>query len=290
MKYLKISLITYFIALTSATSALCNTPIATLFSHGIADTRKQVRQYVKSYRKKDGLYHNKRYLINTPYGSFDYPDATDEFYRVNYNETSFGQENEMCRLHNAYLKTLEYFENCDIILWGLSRGASNLAIFAGRYQLDKVKAIILESPYYAMSEVIASLMERKNLGWLPLSYGEMLAEFIFKKYTRYGYSPANCAENICKDIPIFIICSKEDALVPYTSSINIYKKLIQCGHKHVYIFITDHGKHAAILQGPDGEKYQHVINAFYKKYNLPYNSADAEKGESLLADCQPQFE
>src|SRR5579871_3579349 len=144
MKYPKISLITYFIVITSATPALCNTRIATLFSHGIADTGRQVRQYVKSYVKKDGLYHNERYLINTPYGSFNYPDATDRFYRVNYNETSFGQENEIGRLYNAYLKTLEHFENCDIILWGLSRGASNLAIFAGRYQLDKVKAIVLE--------------------------------------------------------------------------------------------------------------------------------------------------
>lgn len=290
MKYSKISLITYLIALTSAMSSLCTTRVATLFSHGIADTRKQVRQYVKSYRKKDGLYHNKRYLINTPYGSFDYPDATDEFYRVNYNETSFGQENEMSRLYNAYRKTIEHFENCDIILWGLSRGASNLAIFAGRYQLDRVRAIVLESPYLAMGEVIASIMERMNAAWLPLSYGEMLAEFIFKKYTRYGYSPANCIENISKDIPIFITCSQEDALVPYTSSMNVYKKLVQCGHKHVYIFITKQGKHAAILQGPDGEKYQQVINAFYKKYNLPYNATDAEKGESLLADCQPQFD
>lgn len=287
MKYPKTSLITFFITLISIS---CNAGMVTLFSHGIADTWKQVRQYAKSYPKQDTFHHNERYLINTPYATFNYPDATDRFYRVNYNETSFGQENEIGRLHNAYLKTIEHFDNCDIILWGLSRGASNLAIFAGRYQLDKVKAIVLESPYFAMSEVIISIMERKNLSWLPLSYGETLAEFIFKKYTRHGYSPANCVENICKDTPIFITCSQEDDLVPYTSSINIYKKLVQCGHKHAYIFITEHGKHAAILQGPDGEKYQYVINAFYKKYNLPYNASDAEKGESLLALCQPQFD
>ncbi len=96
-------------------------------------------------------------------------------------------------------------------------------------------------------------------------------------------------ENISKDIPILIICSKEDQLVPLSSSINVYKKLIASGHKHTYIFVTDYGRHAKILRGADGEKYQYVVNAFYKKYNLPYCSTSAAKGEDLLALCQPTF-
>jgi len=268
---------------------LCMPQTVTLFSHGIADTWKQVRGYAKSYTKKDIVHHNDRCLISTPFVSFNYPDATNRFYRVNYNETSFGQENEIGRLHSAYQQTLSKFEDCDVILYGLSRGASNVCIFAGLNQLDNVKALLLESPYFTMGEVIESIMIKKNLTWLPLSYGETVAEFIFKKYTRYGYSPANCIENISKDIPIFIICSKEDHLVPYSSSINVYKKLIESGHKHTYIFITDQGRHAAILQGPNGEKYQWVVNAFYKRYNLPHCPTSAAQGESLLANCQPIF-
>lgn len=287
---IKNTTLTCLIAATFMLSANCIAQTITLFSHGIADTGKQVRQYLISYTKSDGtVCSNDRYLINTPYISFNYPDATDKFYRVNYNETSFGQENEIGRLHKAYQKTNEYFENCDVILWGLSRGASNLCIFAGLYPIDNVKAIVLESPYCTMTDVIESIMRKKGLDWLPLSYGETVAEFIFKKYTRYGYSPANCIENISKNIPIFITCSEEDHLVPFSSSINVYKKLIESGHKHVYIFITKQGKHAAILQGPDGHIYQHVLNAFYKKYNLPHCPTSAAHGESLLALCQPQF-
>jgi len=91
-------------------------------------------------------------------------------------------------------------------------------------------------------------------------------------------------------MPILIICSETDHLVPAESSINVYKKLIESGHKHTYIFITDQGRHAAILSGPDGEKYEWVVNAFYKKYNLPYSAESAALGESLLALCQPIFE
>jgi len=282
------TLFSLFLTTILATSfAKINT--ITLFSHGIADTWKQVHGYTKSYKIEDNVYHNERYLFHTPFVSFNYPDATDKFYRVNYAETSFGQENEITRLNKAYLAALSHGNNGDIILWGLSRGASNLLIFAGLYDLTNVKAIVIESPYYTMSEVIEHLMIKKNMDWLPISYGETLAEFIFKKYSRNGLSPATCIENISKDIPIFIICSKEDHLVPYTSSINVYKKLVQNGHKHTYLLVTETGRHAAILKGHDGEKYQWVVNAFYKKYKLPHCAASAAKGKDLLSQCQPHF-
>src|SRR5579872_4787818 len=130
-------------------------PVITLFSHGVADSYKQAFMYAKSYIQHGTTHCNERYLFHTPYVTFNYPDATSKFYRVNWNETSFGQENEIARLHCAYQHTMKQFENCDIILWGLSRGASNQSIFAGMYPLDNVKAIVLESPYNCMAEVIA---------------------------------------------------------------------------------------------------------------------------------------
>ena len=287
---LKNNVLFCLLAIYTTAPTFCTEKIFTVFSHGIADTWKQVHWYVKSYKKYGLIYRNDRYLLHTPFVTFNYPDASNKLYRVNYNETSFGQGNEIGRLNKAYTTTMSHYENCDIILWGLSRGAANVLIFAGLYQLNNVKALLVESPYFTMGEVIENIMMKKNLTWLPISYGETLAELIFKQYTRHGHSPANCVENISKEIPIFIICSKEDHLVPFSSSINVYKKLIESGHTHTYIFITDHGKHAEILQGPDGEKYQWIVNAFYKKYNLPYCAASAAQGESLLALCQPQFD
>jgi hypothetical protein len=273
-------------------------PIITLFSHGVADSYKQAYAYAKSYIKQGITCFNERFLIHTPYVSFNYPDALKLDTKGNLSlewinmkkarETSFGQENEIGRLHRAYQWIMEKYEDCDIILWGLSRGASNQSIFAGLYNhYDNIRAILLESPYNSMAEVIESMMHKKNLGWMHVSYGETIAEFIFKRYTRHGLSPKKCVEKISKDIPILIICSQEDQTVPCSSSINVYKNLVAAGHKHTYILITEHGRHARILQGPEGEKYQCVVNAFYKKYNLPYCPASAAKGEPLLALCQP---
>ena len=41
-------------------------PTVTLFSHGIADTWKQVRLYLKSYTSHDLVYHNTYSTIHTP--------------------------------------------------------------------------------------------------------------------------------------------------------------------------------------------------------------------------------
>ncbi len=286
---LKYNVLIFLISLGYSTPIVSDQKTITLFSHGIADTYKQAYQYAKSYKKGGIIHYNERFLFQTPFVSFNYPDAIDAFYRVNWAETSFGQENEIGRLHLAYQWITDNHDNCDIILWGLSRGASNIGIYAGRHAHTNVKAIVLESPYYTMTEVIESMMHKFNLAFLPISYGETVTEFIFKKYVRNGFTPENSIENIAQDMPILIICSQEDVLVPTSSSINVYKKLIKTGHKNSYIFITEKGKHAKILQGPDGEKYQHVVNAFYKKYNLPHCPSSAALGEDLLAACQPIF-
>lgn len=285
-KYMKNNknLITYLFIAAIIMPSISFAHVVTLFSHGIAAKWNQVEQYVNDATRR---------IIHSPYVSFNYPDATNKFYRVNYNESSFGQDNEIGRLHNAYQKMMKKFEHCDVILKGLSRGAANHIIFASRYtsELDNVKAMVLESPYFIMDDVIANMIKRFNLeGWFELSWGQTLAECIFKKYTRHGYSPANTLADIPKDMPILLICSEEDHLVPYTSTITIYKKLIESGHTNVYIFVAKQGRHAAILQGPEGEKYQQIVNAFYKKYNLPHCPIAAKKGKSLLALCQPLFD
>jgi alpha-beta hydrolase superfamily lysophospholipase len=289
MNIKRLIVVTFFYSLISFSHNGSNTVL--LFSHGIADTYKQAFWYAKSYKKNGVAHYNERYLFPCPWATFNYPDATEGPLRVNYKETSFGQINEMQRLNSAYNKTIKWaqkkWNEYNIILFGLSRGASNVGIFAGLHEIDHVKAIVLESPYYNMGEVIQSIMYKNRLGWLPLSYGETIAEFIFKQYNRNGMNPGNMVQGIPKNIPILIICSQEDQLVPYSSSINVYKKLIESGHQHTYILILNHGRHAKILFGLDGQKYQDVVHAFYKKYNLPHDPSIAANGEKYLSLCQP---
>lgn len=260
--------------------------IITLFSHGIIDNYTQAYWYAQQYHHKGELYKNERHLFTFPFVTFNYSDAIEGF-----RETSFGQDNEIARLNAAYNKAVDiscqtYGEPCNIILFGLSRGASTALTFAGSHKPNNLKALILESPFDSMASVIDHKMQQLKIGWLPHSYGQSLVESIFGRYKRDGISPINVLSQI-PDIPILIVCSREDKTVPFLSSVEIYKNLRALGHEHTYILIMDRGKHARILQNVDGHIYQAVVHAFYKKYDLPCDSAIAIAGEEFFARCQP---
>lgn len=274
-----------FLMLISIASTATSSPIV-ICSHGIVDCFKQAFWYAKQYTFEDILYTNERYLFSD-FATFNYPDAYDKIYNnpLWFTETSLGQDNEIARLSGVYKKVLMHTK--DIILFGLSRGASTVLNFVGSHAPSSVKAIVIESPFDSAATIIDQIMLKSGLSGMPHSWGEYATERIFRKYSRDGINPCHVLCNISHDIPILIICSREDSLVPYTSSVKIYDMLRALGHQNVYILITDYGKHAKILSGIDGECYQAVTHAFFARYNLPHDAAIAEKGKSAFALCQP---
>jgi len=107
-------------------------------------------------------------------------------------------------------------------------------------------------------------------------------EKIFCRYKRNGIRPIDMISDIRKDLPILIICSKEDPLVPCHSSIKLYQKFKKFGYSSVHLFVADHGKHSRILCDQSGNTYQAVVHAFYEKYGLPYNAKFALQGKKYL--------
>src|SRR5438309_1651498 len=96
--------------LGSFTSIFCVTihamdsQINYLYAHGLADTHKQAYWYVK--QTPDGIV-NDRYLIDGRLFTFDFPDATEWFWRINFTKTSLAQSNELIALYQAYTKTMD---------------------------------------------------------------------------------------------------------------------------------------------------------------------------------------
>jgi len=258
-----------------------------LFSHGIADTYKQAYKYVKTYKIGKNTFHNTQYLITRPFLTFNYPDAHEGFLRINRNETSFAQDNEIARLKLRFEKTMRYAQekepgDNEIIIFGLSRGASAALNLVALYNLPAVKALVLESPFDSVATIIDNKRKQLHLEWLSHDTGEYIMENIFRRYDRNGVRPIDLVSKIRKDLPILIICSKKDQLVPCHSSVKLYQKLKESGHNAVHLFITDHGKHSKILEAQDGDTYQAVVHAFYKKYGLPHNTEFALQGKKYL--------
>lgn len=248
-----------------------------LFSHGLADSHKQ------AYRYKDLTPHQ---TIET----FDYPDVNHGILRVNRLQSSLAQENEIERLSQAFNQTIAYKEKTGILI-GVSRGASTIVSFMGLNNPEQVAAIVLESPFDCVDSIALSVCHESKLSWIPgiKRCGCNLMSFIFCKYKPNGIRPIDMAPKIRKDLPILIIISAKDGLVPVWSSINLYSELHASGHQNTYIVIFDDGKHAKLINhNRHGSLYRQVTHAFYQKFNLPHDPQVAQLGAPMLQ--QPTHE
>jgi len=265
-----------------------------LFSHGFADDANQAYNYTPSYMWFGMEYKNNRHLLYKPVKTFNYPDVIFKKI-VNIFKTSFGQDNEINRLHKAFkevqAKASKKEDDKNIVLFGLSRGASVAANFMAAYNPNQVKALILESPIDHAKRIFDHHWFIKLLAKMTFTNTKQIYNFFSKvaQHDENGKHTIDLIGNIKKDLPILLIGSQEDQAVPIESIINLYKKLLRSGHKHVYLLKLKAGKHSKLLVAQDGEKYQNVVHAFYKKYGLPHDADFAQEGKELLEKCQPEY-
>jgi len=257
-----------------------------LFAHGIAETHEQAYWYTKG---KSSL----PYLIDGRLFTYDYPDATQRFWRVNFPQTGMGQHNEIMGLKSAYDQTIAKLDtqnnqNKDVVLLGMSRGATTILNFMGQQKPEKVKAIIVESPFDSTQALTNNILNKFYLDKIPgmQTIGHYLMSAVFWQHSTNGARAIDSVGTIDQDIPILFVCSEQDKLVPQKSTIALYKKLKDSGHKKVHIFIADSGLHGRILHNTDGLQYQNVVQAFYRKYGLSHDASLADLGESLLDESQ----
>ncbi len=258
-----------------------------LFAHGIAETHEQAYWYTKG---KSSL----PYLIDGRLFTYDYPDATSHFWRVNFTQTGLGQHNEIEGLKNAYeqaVATLDASESAHkkMVLIGLSRGASTILNFMGLHKPENVKAIIAESPFDSTRTITKNILGKLDRIPGMQTIGHAAISAVFWQHSIKGIQPIDTVCSIDTEIPLLFVCSQQDTLIPAKSTIALYKKLKDNGHEKVHIFIADHGRHGRILHGPDGESYQQLVHAYYKEKGLKHDPALAEAGAPLFAQSQPDF-
>jgi pimeloyl-ACP methyl ester carboxylesterase len=234
------------------------------FSHGLGGNKDQAHYY-----------QQKEEILGTPVATFDYLDVLPHGY--NAQEVNLGQTQDVATLKQEFEKIKN--DGNGIIAFGVSRGAATLVNFLGANHCPEIKAVILESPFDNVRSIIGFKYYISAL--------HAFVSMVFPKYNPYGMQPITSAPTIRTDLPILIVCSKKDSLVPCSSSVSLYHALKKTGNNNVYLLKVTKGSHANILWGPQGENYRNVVHAFYKKYGLPYNEKFAALGLSELAMCQP---
>lgn len=271
-----------------------------LYSHGIADDQKQAFLYTRvNPSNANPIINNKDHNLVT----FNYPDAGQGMiypkiegmgdllnlmahiktisYKVNRSQTSFAQENEIQTLDEAQAEI-----TTPKVLVGASRGASTILTWLAtkpQEHTQSVKAIVLESPFGSMDDIVRNVLG-ESLYQYPQtrSLGHNIVRFIFSQYKKRGISPISVAANIPQNIPILIVCSKEDTRVPAWSSENLAQALKDAGHPMVHCITLERGVHGQLIKGPDGDKYRNATHAFYKKYGLDHHPEWAQLAKGFF--------
>jgi fermentation-respiration switch protein FrsA (DUF1100 family) len=257
-------------------------PVSFIYSHGFGSTSEKATSYVKSDIIPDDVIR------------FNYQDADLKFEPIKgigiglkLWKSCIGQEDDIKRLADQIKRVIDK----DLVLFGESRGSSAIINYLGSASYSKnIKAVVVDSPFDTMQNVLFHRLNRFYLDKIisPATVEKYLP-YIVTQYKVDGLLPIKSIKNVPNNLPILFICSKEDKVVPHTSSIELYKKLRAQGHDKAHILIVDHGAHAWLMTGKSKEVYLNVVHAFYKKYGIEHNSDYADYGKEMFDKCQPNF-
>lgn len=256
-----------------------------IFAHGLGATQEQASLFLPNT-------NSNKWLINKPLVVFDFPDAKNNAMEYHSSHVNLGQEVDISRLRDTFDRAKAELLDHRFVFAGISRGSATVINYVASYQPDGVAALVLESPFDTLSNVIKHLLKRFHISWLPFSkqIALRLAKNSFPLLDIQGLFPLNVIHRIQSHIPIIIIHSCRDRTISVNSSRNLYKSLVLAGHPHVYFLELASGDHGKLVYSIESDLYAAVLHAFYKKYGLPHVTHLAHNGENMLKYCQPNLE
>lgn len=262
------------ILLLVSTLNLAQEQVITLFVHGIADSHTQADPF--------------KNVMSDVY-ALDFDCSRQESYwplnMICY--CSLGQDNELEHMHHEWQKLNEQFPHADgFILIGVSRGASIIINFLARYQPQKIKAVVLESPFDTIENVVDYRATRLGIKdflhtWVPDIVKEYtpacialknIVPWAFWQFNFDGIQPGKVIHEITEDIPMLFVTVENDHSVPVSSTHNLMQLRQANGHQNMHHLHLMQGRHGKLLKGPEAERYQQTLHSFFAQYNLPHNA------------------
>lgn len=183
------------------------------------------------------------------------------------HQSSLGQKEDIKMISNALRST-----NIPVVGVGLEFGANSwINAAADPHNLQKMHALVLDTPCADVNEIIYSAT---YFNYIP--GGEFIIKKIAKLLLGYydpnGIQPIDAIKDIAnKELPIFIIHSKEDNVFSINQSRQLYLEFLTQKFTNVYLIEVPHGNHKDILNSLGYRLYQQTLHQFYKKFNIPYD-------------------
>lgn len=209
-------------------------------------------------------------------------------YGFHFSRGNVGQKDDIAAYAKTYERHIANYPNTDVILYGDSRGAATTLNFIATHKPRQVKAAVLEGAFDAMPHVMKHCLysdkeasvEKRLTGTLSL---------LMRRYKKNAPSPYDYAERITDEIPLLLVTSLKDWIVPPQCTFRLYARLKERGFNNVHILVLERATHPCYMldDAQDRELYETVVHAFYKHYNLPHNAAKAAAGAFTFGWTQP---
>ena len=250
----------------------------TVYSHGYLCNKWVAHLFHTSIKRPNKICPHA--FIIGPMKSFNYNDFANPM------ASHLGQDKDIKRLHEA-CKAHE-----QVILVGTSRGASAIINYLGVYKPTNVIAAVVESPFDHLDNIAENLIATRKIFKCMFNkrnkkdLKEKIRKTFFRNYKEDGIQPIHTAAHIPKEIPVLLISSDQDTLIPAWSTKNIYDSLRQSGHKKTHLLACKNGVHGKILWSKDGKTMRNVVHAFYKQHNVPHYEPWAQEGYIHFMQCQ----
>lgn len=230
-------------------------PLIFIFAHGLGGNASQVNWY-------NGIYEKSFNIVGSQCISFDFPDVIDA------TKINLAQEVDIEALHQI---CQNYIATHEIVLVGLSRGASTIINYASKYP-ESLKALVVEAPFASIQSVINNRLRQLHINWIPgmQSFAHtFVSRYMFPGYKKDGIHPIDSIKKIAAYIPILFIHSKKDQLINCDDSSHLYRLRRECGCTNAYYVELKHCKHAMYQADKrDITRYYEAVDCFYQQCGI----------------------
>lgn len=264
----------------------CSQGIETLPPQAFGCTFPEIELYqVKNCTGLRYKLHYKLFLAEHMPNGFSIQRATSPeaptlaCHSVSFTKINCGQKNDLKALDCCIKKErskIAPVKKQKLILYGASRGAAAIFDYAALYAPADIGALVCEGIFDTVSHTAQAG------SWSTGIKVGLLKNFGVTDFKKEGIAPIFVYNNLPKDMPIALITSHADVIVPFTCTYKLYQKLKKAGFMHVHLLVLENPTHNRYAFCQEKDTYQSFIHAFYKKYNLPHIPAYAAAGKELL--------
>lgn len=208
-------------------------------------------------------------------------------YFFDFSALNIGQYPDIALLNSTLANHRICHPNTAIVLYGDSRGAATISNFLGlNHDYTQIKAAVLEGVF----DSIEHLVKHNHMPNMVKNTLYKTFKKVSHTYNDKGPFPITTASAIPHSIPLLLVTSLRDEIVPHQCTMQLYIKLKESGHPHVHLLVLSKANHMDYMyhNKNDKNRYESVVHAFYKEYGLAHNIDRACDGAHAFALTRPE--